>query len=116
MFTSVCLLGFNLALICIRFHPLLPQEKQRGSLRVYIQEAPWTLLALAKFFNTGIAVGLKIPLTLDVQRLLIPPMMIDEVDNLPQFKYVTPLYPLLVGRQYYALFEQKSQVYKNFIN
>lgn len=88
--TFACLLAFNLALICVRFYPLLPQEKQRGSLRVYIQEAPWILLALAEFFNIGIAVGLKIPLTLDVQRLLIPPMMIDEVDNLPQFKYVTP--------------------------
>jgi hypothetical protein len=106
MLTFACLLEFkfSLALIC---HPLFPQEKQRGSLRVYIQEAPWILPAPAKFFNIGIAVGLKIPLILDVQQHPIPPMMIDEAANLPQFKYVTP--PL-------CRFEPEMQGYKNSIN
>lgn len=83
MLTFACLLEFKFSFDFpspIQF----PQEKQRGSLRVYIQEAPWILLALAKFFNIGIAVGLKIPLILDVQQLPIPPMMIDEAGNLPR--------------------------------
>lgn len=66
-----------MALVCIRFHYLPPQEKQRGSLRVCTQEAPWILLTPAKLFNIGIAVALKIPLTLDVLQRLIPPMMTD---------------------------------------
>jgi len=58
------------------------QGKQRGSLRVYTLEALWVLLILAKFFNIGIAVGLKIPLIQDVLLLLIPPMMTDVEDTL----------------------------------
>lgn len=51
------------------------------------QEAPWILPTLAKFSNTGIVVGLKTPLTLDVLLLLIPHMMIDSVENVPQMMH-----------------------------
>lgn len=47
------------------------QEKRRESLRVYSPEELWTPPTLAKFFSTGIAVGLKIPLILDALLPLI---------------------------------------------
>ncbi|KAI3462584.1 hypothetical protein Pfo_019247, partial [Paulownia fortunei] len=47
-----------------------------GSLRAYTQAAPWTPLTLEKFFNTGIVVGLKIPLILDALQHLTLLMMI----------------------------------------
>lgn len=62
---------------------MMLQEKRRESLKVSTQEAPWILLILAKFSNTGIAVDLRTPLTLDVLLLLTPPMMIDAVEVIP---------------------------------
>jgi len=53
-------------------------------LRAFTQEVPWILLTPEKSFNTGIAVVLKTPLTLDVLLLRIPLMMTDAVNSLPQ--------------------------------
>ena len=55
----------------------MSQEKRKGSLKVYILGAPWILPTLAGFSNIGIAVDLKIPLTLDALLLPTPPMMTD---------------------------------------
>lgn len=81
--TTLCLITLELADSTL----LILEEKQRGSLRVSTQEAPWILPTLARFSNTGIVVGLKTPLTLDVLLLLIPHMMIDSVENVPQMMH-----------------------------
>lgn len=53
------------------------QEKPRGNSRVCIVEAPWIRLNLVKCSSIGIAVDLKIPLTLAALLLHILHMMID---------------------------------------
>nr|POF02670.1 hypothetical protein CFP56_38137 [Quercus suber] len=78
-------------LICIHFHPRLTQEKQGGNLRAFTQEAPWILLTPEKSFNTGIAVVLKTPLTLDVLLLRIPLMMTDAVKSFTMNTWFTSL-------------------------
>lgn len=55
----------------------MQQEKRRGNLRVCILGAPWILPTLAGFSNIGIAVDLKIPLTMDALLLPTRPMMTD---------------------------------------
>lgn len=60
------------------------QEKLRESLRAYIQAAPWIPQTPAKFSNTGIVVGLKIPLILDALQHLILHMMINDATVRPR--------------------------------
>ena len=66
------------------FHSPYPQEKRRGSSRASTQEAPWIHLTLVRFFNTGIAVDLKIHLILDALLPLTLPMMTDGINAISQ--------------------------------
>lgn len=70
---TLCAITPGLAVITL----LILEEKQRGSLRVYILGELWTPQTLGWSFNTGIAVVLKTPLTLAVLLRHMLHMMIE---------------------------------------